>query len=176
MAGGGGFDAPDGSSGLRKQKKYKKGKRLGVRIDMTPLVDVILLLLTFFILTTTLNTPQIMQINLPKGDESDKVKVDMGDVLYIRVSDKGNAYFSRGLSDGSEAPAEKVEFYNMKAKIEEIYTANPKLLILLKFDRKMKYSMMIDVLDEINRAAIEKRYSFMKMEDADKEIVTQAGG
>ncbi len=64
----------------------------------------------------------------------------------------------------------------MKAKIEAIYAQNPKLLILLKFDRKMKYNMMVDVLDEINKAAIEKRYSFLKMEDADKEIVTKAGG
>ena len=40
----------------------------------------------------------------------------------------------------------------------------------------MKYNMMVDVLDEINKAAIEKRYSFLKMEDADKEIVTKAGG
>lgn len=48
--------------------------------------------------------------------------------------------------------------------------------MLLKFDRKMKYNMMVDVLDEINKAAIEKRYSFLKMEDADKEIVTKAGG
>ena len=61
---GGGFDAPDSGGGLHKQKKYKKGKKIGVRIDMTPMVDVIMLLLTFFILTTTLNTPQIMQINL----------------------------------------------------------------------------------------------------------------
>ncbi len=80
---GGGFDAPDTGGGLHKQKKYKKGKKIGVRIDMTPMVDVIMLLLTFFILTTTLNTPQIMQINLPKGDEEDKIKVDMGDVFIL---------------------------------------------------------------------------------------------
>ena len=69
---GGGFDAPESGGGLHKQKKYKKGKKIGVRIDMTPMVDVIMLLLTFFILTTTLNQPQIMQINLPKGDKEDK--------------------------------------------------------------------------------------------------------
>jgi len=176
MAGGGGFDAPETGSGLHKQKKYKKGKKLGVRIDMTPMVDVIMLLLTFFILTTTLNAPQIMQINLPKGDESDKVKVDMGDVLYIRVSETGKAYFSKGLSDGTEAPPENVAFNDMKTKIENYYQQDPKLLILLKFDRKMKYSTMVDILDEINKAAIEKRYSFMKMEDPDKEIVKNAGG
>lgn len=173
---GGGFDAPDTGGGLHKQKKYKKGKKIGVRIDMTPMVDVIMLLLTFFILTTTLNTPQIMQINLPKGDETDKVKVDMGDVLYVRVSETGNAYFSMGQSDGTEAAPEKVSFNDMKQKIESVYRTNPKLIILLKFDRKMKYSTMVDMLDEINKAAIEKRYSFMKMEDPDKEIVKTAGG
>lgn len=173
---GGGFDAPDSGGGLHKQKKYKKGKKLGVRIDMTPMVDVIMLLLTFFILTTTLNTPQIMQINLPKGDEQDKIKVDMGDVLYLRVSELGNVYLSKGLSDGSEAPPEKVAFNEMKGKIESYYASNPKLIILLKFDRKMKYNTMVDILDEINKAAIEKRYSFMKLEDPDKEIVKNAGG
>ncbi|HQY19879.1 MAG TPA: biopolymer transporter ExbD [Ignavibacteria bacterium] len=173
---GGGFDAPDSGGGLRKQKKYKKGKKIGVRIDMTPMVDVIMLLLTFFILTTTLNTPQIMQINLPKGDQEDKIKVDMGNVLYVRVSENANAYFSSGLSDGNEAEPVKVSFNDMKNKIEDLYRQNPQLIILLKFDRNMKYSTMIDILDEINKAEIDKRYSFMKMEDPDKEIVTKAGG
>lgn len=173
---GGGFDTPETGGGLHKQKKYKKGKRVGVRIDMTPMVDVIMLLLTFFILTTTLNTPQIMQINLPKGDPNDRVKVDMGDVLFIRVSELGNIYFSRGRSDGTEDTPEKIDFNNMRQKIESVYATNPKLIILLKFDRKMKYELMVDVLDEINKAAIEKRYSFMKMEDPDKEIVKNAGG
>lgn len=176
MAGGGGFDAPESGGGRHKQKRYKKGKRVGVRIDMTPMVDVIMLLLTFFILTTTLNTPQIMQINLPKGDEKDKVKVDMGDVVYVRVSEKGDAFFSRGRSDGTEEAPEKISFNDMKGRIESIYASNPKLIILLKFDRKMKYNKMVDMLDEINKAAIEKRYSFLKMEDADKEIVKNAGG
>ncbi|MEP7146616.1 MAG: biopolymer transporter ExbD [bacterium] len=173
---GGGFDAPDSGGGLHKQKKYKKGRKIGVRIDMTPMVDVIMLLLTFFILTTTLNTPQIMQINLPKGDELDKIKVDMGDVVYVRVAESGNVYFSKGQSDGTEAPPEKVTFNEMKGKIESIYAAKPNLIILLKFDRKMKYNVMVDILDEINKAAIEKRYSFLKMLDPDKEIVKNAGG
>ena len=87
---GGDFDAGDSGNSRKKQPKWKKGKKVGVRIDMTPMVDVIMLLLTFFMLTTTLAMPQVMQINLPKGDETDKVKVDMGNVLYIRVSEKGN--------------------------------------------------------------------------------------
>ena len=49
-------------------------------------------------------------------------------------------------------------------------------MMLLKFDRGMKYSLMVDILDEINRAQIDKRYTFMPMEDIDREIVTRAGG
>lgn len=175
MAGTGGGEAPETSADKHK-KKRGKGLKIGVWIDMTPMVDVIMLLLTFFMLTTTLTTPQVMQINLPKGDEKDKVKVDMGNVLFIRVSEKGNIYFSLGKSDGTEMPPEWVDFADMKSRLEQLFNANNNLLLLLKFDRGMKYDLMVDILDEINRAAIEKRYTFLKMEEMDKEIVRLAGG
>ncbi|MBM4158148.1 MAG: biopolymer transporter ExbD [Ignavibacteria bacterium] len=171
---GGGFDAPETGGGRGKKKKSKV--KTGVHIDMTPMVDVIMLLLTFFILTTTLSAPQVMQINLPRGKEEDKVKVDMGNVLFIRVSDKGNIYFSKGNSDGTEQRPELIVFEKMKPKLEQIYNANNDLMILLKFDRKMKYEKMIDVLDEINRSKIERRYTFLPMEQPDKDIVISAGG
>lgn len=170
---GGDFDAPETGG---KGNKHKTAKLGGVRIDMTPMVDVIMLLLTFFMLTTTLAAPQLMKISLPKGDVKDKVKVDMGNVLYIRVSDKGNVYFAQGRSDGSESEMKKVDTKNVSTEIEKIYSANNNLLLLLKFDRKMKYSAMSDVFDEISRAKIERRYAFLKMEDADLQKIVAAGG
>jgi len=183
---GGGFDAPEsGSSSLHKQKKYKKGKKLGVRIDMTPMVDVIMLLLTFFILTTTLNTPQILQINLPKGDEKDKQDISNDRILYIYVSEAGNIYFAKGKADGTNDALEKVAFNNVNNKIKEnlasikaIYP-NPEdnPYIIMKFDRKMKYSLMVDFIDEVNKLPKEDRtYGLRKLEDADKELVKNAGG
>jgi biopolymer transport protein ExbD len=158
-------------SGNTRKKQYHLQKA-GVRIDMTPMVDVIMLLLTFFMLTTTLAMPQVMQINLPKGD--DPVKVNMGNILNVRVSDKGNIFFSQGLENGSEASPEKISFANMRNKLEEMSKTNPNLLLLLMFDRNMKYTTMVDILDEINNADIEKRYSFKKMGEKDKEIVMKA--
>ncbi len=174
MAGGGGFDAPEVAGG--KGSKHKKTKSAGVRIDMTPMVDVIMLLLTFFMLTTTLSAPQLMKISLPKGDVKDKVKVDMGNVIFVRVSEKGNVYFSEGRSDGSESEMRKIDTKNIATELERLFAKNDQILLLLKFDRKMKYNAMADVFDEISRAKIEKRYSFVKMEDADKEKITTAGG
>jgi biopolymer transport protein ExbD len=160
----------------RKIPKHRQRKRVGFRIDMTPYVDVIMLLLTFFIMTTTLNQPQVMQINLPKGDENEKVKVDMGNVVFIRVSEKGNIGISKGKSDGSEEQPVKLEFKKLKDYLEVLGKANKDMIMILKFDRKGKYHYMVDILDEINRAAIEKRYSFSKMEEEDKRVLEVIGG
>ena len=170
---GGNFDAPETGGKGKSKSKVKAG---GVHIDMTPMVDVIMLLLTFFMLTTTLAAPQLMKISLPKGDVKDKVKVDMGNVLYVRVSEKGNVYFAMGKSDGSESPMEKVDAKSVATKLESIYAVNPNLLLLLKFDRKMKYSVMSDIFDEISRAKIERRYAFIKMDPTDIEKINAAGG
>src|SRR4030095_16102058 len=158
----------------RKKNKWQQRKRLGFHIDMTPYVDVIMLLLTFFIMTSTLNQPQVMQINLPKGEEI--VKVDMGNVVYIRVSEKGNIGLSKGKPDGTEDQPVKVNLQQMKQYIEGWGQQNKDMIMILKFHRKAKYDLMISILDEINRAAIEKRYSFSKIEDPDLKVLEAIGG
>lgn len=160
----------------RKIPKYKQKKKIGFRIDMTPYVDVIMLLLTFFIMTTTLNQPQVMQINLPKGGETEKVQVNMGNVVFIRVTEKGNIAVSKGRDDGTEEQPVKVQLTRLKDYLEVLGKANKDMIMILKFDRKGKYSYMVDILDEINRAAIEKRYSFSKMNDDDKRVLEVIGG
>jgi len=166
------------STGAQKRGKQKKWmrKRIGFRIDMTPYVDVIMLLLTFFIMTTTLNQPQVMQINLPKGGDMETVKVDMGNVVFIRVAADGSIVVSKGKSDGTEEPPIKVGFNKIRAYLEALGQQNKDMIMILKFDRKGKYNFMVDLLDEINRATIEKRYSFSKMGDEDEKIVESVGG
>jgi biopolymer transport protein ExbD len=159
-----------------KKKKWMARKRLGFHIDMTPYVDVIMLLLTFFIMTTTLNQPQVMQINLPKGDKEEVVKVDMGNVVFIRISEKGNIGLSKGKSDGTEEQPVKVNFEQLRSYLESYGKANKDLIMILKFHRNAKYDTMVSVLDEINRATIEKRYSFSKMEDEDLKVLEAIGG
>lgn len=160
----------------RKKNKWQNRKRVGFHIDMTPYVDVIMLLLTFFIMTSTLNQPQVMQINLPKGGDEEKVKVDMGNVVFVRVSEKGNIGLSKGKSDGTEDQPIKVNLEQLNQYLEKWGTQNKDMIMILKFHRKAKYDLMISVLDEINRASIEKRYSFSKMEEPDFKVLEVIGG
>src|SRR5437667_10781750 len=77
-------------SGMHRNKR-----RVGARIDMTPMVDVAFLLLIFFMVTTVFRTPQALEINLPP-DENKKVEAAQSKVLSVRVLPDERAYWKRG--------------------------------------------------------------------------------
>ena len=82
---GGGVDAGGGGSRSRKKGKRKPKKRMNVRIDMTPLVDVAFLLLTFFMMTTVFRKPSTMEINLPPNDVN--VEIAESNLLTLRIDE-----------------------------------------------------------------------------------------
>lgn|SRR5512132_3544736 len=147
-----------------KGKKRKKGRRLGIRIDMTPLVDVAFLLLTFFMFTTSMSRPQTMEINLPP-DKDVKVEVAESNLMTLRVNDKGDVFWSMGI----ESP-KRVEYKDLQAFLRERLQSNPKLIVVLKIDRTGKYNMMVNLIDQINLSQI-TRFSLAPMLDKDKELI-----
>ncbi len=157
-------DAPQQSRGKSKHTKKKKGRRLGVRIDMTPMVDVAFLLLTFFMLTTTMSKPQTMEINLPP-DKDAKVELAESNLLTVRVSESFVLYWNVG----TEKP-EKIEFAKLRNFLKERNQANPKLVTLIKIDKKAKYTNMVDIIDELNVADI-TRFSLAPFTDDDKKAI-----
>src|SRR5688572_2520354 len=94
-----------GSRGHKGGKK--KARRLGVRLDMTPMVDVAFLLLTFFMLSTTLTQPQVMEINLPPES---KVTVDVAasNLLTLRVNQDQAVFWNVGLDAPKRAQYSEV--------------------------------------------------------------------
>jgi biopolymer transport protein ExbD len=149
----------------KKKGKKKKKRRLGVKIDNTPMVDVAFLLLTFFMLTTTMNKPQTMEINLPPSNDV-TIEVAESNLMTIRVKEDGTIYWNIA----RETP-EKVEFKSLGKLMAQRNQANPKLITLIKIERKGKYQMMVDIMDEMNLANI-TRFSLAPMDDADKKILS----
>jgi biopolymer transport protein ExbD len=164
MAGGGDVGGHEPRKHGRA-KKRKKLRRVGIRIDMTPLVDIAFLLLTFFMLTTSMSRPQTMEINLPP--EEVKVEIAESNLLTLRVNDKGEMFWNVAL----DAPT-KIEFSELRVFLKDKITTNPKLVTLVKIDREGKYSMMVNLIDELNLANI-TRFSLAPMEEKDKEILAK---
>lgn len=96
------LNTDDGGGGKKKHSK-QRAKKSSTRIDMTPMVDLGFLLLTFFILTTTFNKPQAMEINMPVKDkdltDEEKNKVPAEHTLNLILTDNNVVYWYFGVAD-----------------------------------------------------------------------------
>ena len=165
----GGLDmgaAPAGG-GKKKGVLHHMKKRVGVAIDMTPMVDIAFLLLIFFMVTTVFRLPQAMELNLPEADAV--AEVAESNVLMLYVYEDGKMVFRIG----NEGPLEPVEFAQMRPMIADMLNQNEKLITLVKFDRKTPYHWMVDVVDEFILGKI-TRYSFDAM--TPEELAEVKGG
>lgn len=156
----------DGGGHRKKKGKRKPPKRMSIRIDMTPLVDVAFLLLTFFMLTTVFRKPQTLEINLPPKDTD--IKIAESNLMTIRIDDKHNLYWNMGI----EVP-QKLKYEDLRKFLEQKAKEHPKLVVLVKIDRKSKYHMMVDIIDELNLANL-TRFSLAPMTDIDKKEMARA--
>jgi biopolymer transport protein ExbD len=89
------------TGGIRRPKK-----RLGVRIDMTPMVDIAFLLLIFYMVTTIFSLPQAMEINLPPEDQP--VPIAESNLLTLRVDSGGKIYWNMGVEKPELMPPDSL--------------------------------------------------------------------
>jgi biopolymer transport protein ExbD len=164
MSGG---DVAESGGSRKKRGKRKPAKRMNVRVDMTPLVDVAFLLLTFFMLTTVFRKPQTLEINLPP-DNKVEIKMAESNLLTIRCAENLDLYWNIGF----ELP-HKMKFEELRKFLAQKQKENPKFVVLIKIDRKAKYHAMIDIIDECNVNSL-TRYSLAPMTDIDKKEMSKA--
>jgi biopolymer transport protein ExbD len=167
----GAVDTPESGVKHKGGGRKRKPKRIGVKIDMTPMVDVAFLLLIFFMCTTVFRKPQALEINLPP-DPKAKVEISENNLLTLRViapedKSKGEAraFWTIAKDPYKEAPVEG---------LEAIFAAegkkNPKLVVLVKIDRATKYKYMVDIIDQLQFAEL-NRFSLAPLEPNEKKEV-----
>ena len=82
-------------------KKESKQKKMNVRVDFTPMVDMLMLLITFFMLCTSLSKPQTMELTMPSNDENtqeeqkNEAKASETVTLYVTAANK--IYYGEGI-------------------------------------------------------------------------------
>lgn len=139
----------------------RKRKRVGIRIDMTPMVDVAFLLLIFFMVTTVFRRPLAMEVNMPEPGAT--VQVPMSNVMTVYVAEDGSMIYDvgqRGLSP--------LSWDELKETLVLELDYNPDLIVLIKMDRNARYSNMVDMLDTLDEARIQ-RFSIVPLTDQDKQ-------
>lgn len=165
------MDTGGGDQGHKKGPGVKKAKKLSTRVDMTPMVDLGFLLITFFIFTTTMAQPTAMNLFMPKDvqkpEEQNKVKESGAFTIILGKEDQ--IYYYEGLDPT------KLQASNFKGIREQILnkkkTTNPEdLVVILKPTPDATYKNTVDILDEMTICEI-KRYAMVDVAPQEYELV-----
>jgi len=156
-----------GDGGGGKDKKVRS-KKQNSKVDLTAMVDLAFLLITFFMLTTTLSKPKAMELGLPdKEDDKTKekpIKVDENRTMTILLGKDNKLVRYVGLLAtpvAGGAPKEftygkegiRKELLKVKKDVLAYSTAKGKpkngMIVIIKPSKKSNYRNLVDILDEM---------------------------
>lgn len=159
------------TSSVSKRGSKVRAKKLSTRVDMTPMVDLAFLLLTFFILTSTFSKFYIVDIDMPETDTHQTPPlVNEKDVINILVDQHNKVYWWIGLNQ----PVHETDFTSsgLRAVLQEKKTEIKNLVVLIKLNDKARYETLISVLDEVQISKI-KGYSIVDPTKEDEHLIAQ---
>lgn len=177
--------------GHKKGPGVKKGKKLSTRIDLTPMVDLGFLLITFFMYTTTMSKPKTMEINMPYKDEKiteeEQTKIKASTVISVLLSKDHRIYYYEGIGDDPTKPPQlNVTYFkpkdgirdvliNKKKAIEDLKAsgalgAKDQATIIIKPDVTSTYEDLVNMLDEMSINDI-RVYAIVDITPVDKEFI-----
>lgn len=113
-----------------------------ILLDLTPLVDMVFLLLVFFLLTSSM-AGRALEIDLPEAESAEVLSLE---VIKIFLDQRGGIYVNEHHVTGR----------NIEAVLRDSAQGNPELGIVLYADRGVPFERVVGVLDKARSAGIEK--------------------
>jgi biopolymer transport protein ExbD len=162
--------------GVRRSKKHS------TRVDLTPMVDLGFLLITFFIFTTSMSSPKAMKLIMPddSGDISEDMPVGESTALTV-IPIKGDRifYYHGELSKALTTNAFGVTNYSITDGLGQIVRQKQAvldklgkrkdLMLMIKPTPESNYQQLVNVLDEVLINEV-KHYAIMDLTPEEKEI------
>ena len=165
------MDTSGGGGHHKKGPGVKKSKKLSTRVDLTPMVDLGFLLITFFIFTTTMSQPTAMKLFLPKDTDKpeEQNKVKASGALTIMLGKADQVYYYEG-----DDPT-KIQATNFKdirgIIITKKRSTDPKdFVVVIKPTPDATYRNTVDILDEMSINEV-KRYAMVDISPDEYQLV-----
>ena len=155
-----------------QKKKGTKGKKLSTRVDLTPMVDLGFLLITFFIFTTTLSSPTAMKLIVPDDRNGGNGKAASGKTISLLLSAKNKIYYyegenaSQGQNTDYSREGLRQVILDKRKSVAEHYGNAAETIVLIKPTDEASYKNIVDVLDEMKINDVKK---FVLMDATDEE-------
>ncbi|MGC4037365.1 MAG: biopolymer transporter ExbD [Chitinophagaceae bacterium] len=192
-----------GGGGHKKGPGVKKAKKLSTRVDMTPMVDLGFLLITFFIFTTTMSTPSTMDLYMPKDtkDDKDQNKAKESGALTIMLAKNNVVYYYEGQLLPDASNFQTTTFAKIRDEIiskrkaviashvhdagcEAIWAKNGgdknscldrDFVVVIKPDPDATYKNTVDILDEMTINGV-KRFAMVDLFPQELDLIHKTEG
>ncbi|HEU5052987.1 MAG TPA: biopolymer transporter ExbD [Hanamia sp.] len=141
----------------KKGPGVKKGKKHSTRVDLTPMVDLGFLLITFFIFTTTVQQPTSMNLNMPKDtkDQKDLTKVKESGSLTLLLGKDNVVYYYYGNDPSTMKTTNYKDVRDIILKKKKSTPASD-LFVIIKPDKDATYKNAVNILDEMDINQIDR--------------------
>jgi biopolymer transport protein ExbD len=147
------------------------GRRIGIRMDMTPMVDVAFLLLIFFMTTTQFKPPERVGVILP-GSKSE-IHVPETKTIILTLNKEGQIF----ISDENLSQTQEVAKEDLVSAIMTWRARNPAAVVIVKGDKEADYGTVADVMNALAESKT-LRFNLMtdlKMEKSKKKKPAKGG-
>lgn len=164
----------------RKPNKQRRGSKKSTRVDLTPMVDLGFLLITFFVFTTQLSTPTAMNLNMPydKVDPGDKICESCVLTLLLQGGNTINYY--EGMPESN--PVMKQTSFapggirniirEKKREVQKSRGGEDDFVLIIKSANESTFQNFVDVVDEVAINNV-KHYYLDEVSMADKKLLLQ---
>lgn len=177
-----------GGGGGGKHGGGPRSKKMSTRVDLTPMVDLAFLLISFFMLTTTMNKPKAMELNMPKKVDKPDDQMDVADcqVLHVLLDTLDQVWYYEGLQ---VAGLQKTTFAGdggirkvIMKKLKSVPNSCAPMrsgkkrdaIVLIKLLEGARYKNMVDILDEMDITGC-KTYAIQDPDPIEIEAVQNGG-
>lgn len=124
--------------------RFQTHKRDEVQLDITPLVDVVFLLLIFFMLSTTLSINPGIKVDLPKASAKQVKKKKT--TVRIAIEASGRIY----------ADGKKISLQKLNGIFSGLAKKDPETLVIIEADKKVYHGVVVKVMDAAKISGLNK--------------------
>jgi len=180
-------DVAGGDSGHKTGPGVKKAKKLSTRVDMTPMVDLGFLLITFFIFTTTMSTPSMMKLYMPKDekDPKDLTEVKESGALTIMLGKGNGIYYYEGQIKPDGSNFQSTTYHDIRdviiKKKQDVMkmgrslgypkdTLDKDFVVVIKPNKESTYKNAVDILDEMTINQVH-RFALVDITDDENMLI-----
>lgn len=166
-----------GGGGHKKGPGVKKAKKASTRVDLTPMVDLGFLLITFFIFTTTISQPTTMKLNLPKDTDKpeEQNKLKESGALTLLLGKNDNVYYYEGILDPTASNLKNTTMKKVRDEILSKKRSTPPddLMVVIKPGEESTYKDVVNALDEMTINDI-KRYALVDISEVETQLLNKS--